>query len=132
VSSAEAAALLLDEMFPPQLADLLIARGIDCLAIAGGDSFRGADDMTVLELAVEQGRVLMTKNAADFEKIRRQRIAESRPNPALIYVSDARFPRDRRGVGRVADAVQHALAERLIDLHGGVLWLEPFNSSAPP
>jgi hypothetical protein len=45
--------------------------------------------------------------------------------PPLIYTSDSAFPRDRRFVGRLVEALDAALETDAAHHHGGVLWLAP-------
>lgn len=73
------------------------------------------------------GRVLVTNNVIDFERLRQRRAAESQPVPDLVYTSEAAFPRDRKFVGRLVEALEHAARQRTVHAYGGVLWLQ-----APP
>lgn len=45
-------AVLLDEMFSPVIAELLVARGVDCEAVAARPTLRSRDDLEVLEAAL--------------------------------------------------------------------------------
>ena len=119
------ARLLLDQMFQPRLAEMLVSRGIDSVAVAADPLLRGADDEPILESAIAVQRTLVTNNVADFEPIRVRRASEGRAIPPIIYTSDARFPRDRPFVGRLVHALEHAARARIAELHGGVVWLAP-------
>lgn len=112
-------------MFQPRIAELLAARGIDCVAVATDPLLRGADDEPILENAIATERTLVTNNVADFELIRMRRASEGRAAPPIIYTGDARFPPDRRFIGRLVDALEHAARDHLADRHGGVVWLAP-------
>lgn len=57
---------LLDEMYPPMLADALHDKGHDVLAIAASAELVGSDDATVLDVATGDGRCLVTENVRDF------------------------------------------------------------------
>lgn len=118
-------ALLLDEMFSPMVAELLVARGVECDAVAARPLLRSRDDVEVLEAALEEGRVLVTNNVVDFERLRRRRQADSRPVPGLIYTSDEGFRRDRDFIGRLAAALEPAARSHGVDASGGVLSLSP-------
>ncbi|MGH9151385.1 MAG: DUF5615 family PIN-like protein [Acidimicrobiales bacterium] len=118
-------ALLLDEMFSPAIAERLRARGIDCTAVAADVALSSQDDAAIADAALAAGRVLVTNNVIDFEQLRRQRSAVGAPLPLLIYTSDAAFRRNRRFLGRLVDALDHAAARRLVHGTGGVLWLQP-------
>lgn len=112
-------------MFQPRIAELLADRGIDCVAVATDPLLRGADDEPILESALAAQRTLVTNNVADFELLRARRAGEGRDVPPIIYTGDARFPRDRRFIGRLVHALEHAARDRVADDHGGVLWLTP-------
>ena len=112
-------------MFRARVAELLATRSIDCVAVAADPLLRGADDEPILENAIATQRTLVTNNVADFELIRARRASEGRTVPPIIYTSDARFPRDRRFIGRLVEALEHAARDHLADRHGGVVWLGP-------
>ena len=118
-------ALLLDEMFSPRLAEQLRALGIDCLAVTEDALLSSQDDPVIFDAALAGGRVLVTNNVVDFERLRQQRLAIGEPTPPLIYTSEAAFPRKRQFVGRLVVALEHAARNRLVRASGGVLWLAP-------
>lgn len=122
---------MLDEMFTPRIAEALRAQGIDCQAVTETPVLRALDDADVLDIALDEGRALVTNNVADFELLRRQRVAENRPVPDLIYTSDHAFPRDRRFVQRLIDALGAAAEAGLPHLHGGVYWLAATDADQP-
>ncbi|MGH9009301.1 MAG: hypothetical protein ACRDYF_05560, partial [Acidimicrobiia bacterium] len=64
-----------------------------------------------------------TNNVVDFERLRQQRAANDQPMPPVIYTSEAGFPRNRRFIGRLVKALEHAAKNRLVRTSGGVLWL---------
>ncbi|MHB1535686.1 MAG: DUF5615 family PIN-like protein [Acidimicrobiales bacterium] len=119
--------LLLDEMFSPVMAAALVERGIDCLAVASRPLLRSLDDRDVIEAALDEGRILVTNNVGDFERLRRDRGANAIAVPGLIYTSDDAFPRNRTFLGRVSAALEHAARRHLFTAYGGVLWLEPLD-----
>lgn len=123
--SREPARLLLDEMFAPRIADDLRSRGIDCRAVAEEAGLRSLGDDDVLDAAVAEARTVVTNNVADFELLRRQRASDGRAIPPLVYTSDRGFPRDRRFIGRLVDALATAATEGVAEQHGGVCWLAP-------
>jgi hypothetical protein len=120
-------ALLLDEMFFPRIAEQLRTLGIDCTAVAEDTYLTSQDDPVVLEAALTGGKVLVTNNVVDFERLRQQRAALDQPMPGVIYTSEAAFPRNRRFTGRLVEALEYAAKNRLVNASGGVLWL-----AAPP
>ena len=65
--------LLLDEHFSPRrIGGRLTAAGHDVLAIAEIPAYAGLPDEQVLELAADERRVLVTRNAKDFDWITRR------------------------------------------------------------
>ncbi len=116
---------MLDEMFSPQIGELLRQDGIDCVSVAADRLLCAQDDATVLAAALEQGRVLVTNNVIDFEPLRRNRIALGQAVPPLIYTDDSTFPRNRHYIGHLAAALTNAATTHLVDTYGGVLWLIP-------
>lgn len=116
---------MLDEMFSPQIGNLLRRSGIDCVCVVEDKLLRSQDDETLLAAALEQDRVLVTNNIIDFEPLRRRRIALGQRVPQLIYTDDTTFPRNRNYVGQVTAAFADAADSQLFGAHGGVLWLVP-------
>lgn len=115
-------------MFAPRIAELLRERGVDCRSVAEEPALRALDDADVLQVAVGDGRVLVTENVGDFEVLRRERVADGEPIPMIILTSHRAFPRNRRFVGRIVDALALAAGERPFDSSGGVHWLRPDRS----
>jgi len=118
-------ALLLDEMFSPRLAEQLRTLGVDCTGVAEDIVLSSQDDPVVLDAAVAAGRVLVTNNVVDFERLRTQRTTAGQPVPPLIYTSEAAFPRNRKFIGRLIEALEYAAKHRTVHATGGVLWLTP-------
>jgi predicted nuclease of predicted toxin-antitoxin system len=123
--------LLLDEMFHPRIAAELTARGHLCLAVVAEPGLRESSDADLLSHAVEQNLALVTNNVADFERLRRARVAAGDPVPGLIYTSDPVFPRDRRFLGRLIAALDAACRHDALTRAGGLLWLQPAPNDAP-
>ena len=117
--------LLLDEMFHPRITEELSRRGHDCRSVVADPLLRQRSDADLVALAVAEDRTLATNNVVDFERLRRDRQADGAPVPPLIYTSDAAFPRDRRYLGRLIEALDAALKTDTAARHGGVLWLAP-------
>ena len=78
--------LLLDEMYPPALAEALRANGIEARTVTEA-GLAGRSDPNVLASAAADGYVLLTENVADFvrcELIREaiaERVERDRPRP---------------------------------------------------
>jgi predicted nuclease of predicted toxin-antitoxin system len=79
--------LLLDEMYPPVLADILCQYSHDVVAVAARADLVGLDDAVILETATGDERCLVTENIRDF-------------GPALVsIVSPSRWTRLSRRNG---------------------------------
>jgi hypothetical protein len=117
--------LLLDEMFSPAIADELLARGIDCRAVVADRLLRALSDLEIFEVALLEGRVIVTNNVPDFESLRRARDAVGGQVPGLIYTSDLTFPRTRAYVSRLVTALEAAATGHTSARYGGVRWLRP-------
>lgn len=120
--------LLLDEMFSHRVAQQLRSVGIGCIAVVEDRVLSSQDDAVVLEAALASGRTLVTNNVVDFERLRQGRTANGESVPRLVYTSEAAFPRDRKFIGRLVEALRHCAEEHLVAASGGVLWL----ASPPP
>lgn len=117
--------LLLDEMFHPAIASELAERGHDCRSVVADSSLRQRADAELIAVALAEGRTVVTNNVVDFERLRRVRVTVGEPVPLLIYTSDAAFPRNRRYVTRIVEALDAALKADAAGRHGRVFWLSP-------
>jgi Domain of unknown function (DUF5615) len=102
--------LLLDEMFPPAMADQLNAKRHDVRAVVADPEFAGLPDEEVLIGATEAGRALVTANIKDFMPLDARYRAASRSHAGLVMVSSKTFPQSRTYVVAVATALDALLA----------------------
>jgi predicted nuclease of predicted toxin-antitoxin system len=102
--------LLLDEMWPADLAVQLRRRGHDVVAVAERSDLRTMTDEVVFAVAQAESRVLVTENVGDFRSIGTLALAQGRRHCGLIFTTDRRFPRRRRGtIGHVLTALDTLL-----------------------
>lgn len=88
----------------------LIERGHDVLALDSEIELEGLSDPEVLELAADEGRVLVTANIRDFEPLLREWAGESRPHAGVILVpSTVR----NEAFGLLISSVQKTLADTM-------------------
>ena len=120
--------LLIDEMYPPAIAEQLGKAGHDAISVQEDPEARALDDSAVCGLALSAGRALVTENAADFLGILRYRAATGDPAPALVITSNRSFP--RHSAVFVGQAVRALCA--FCETHqgadaasGAVYWLQP-------
>ena len=120
--------LLLDEMYPPRLADQLVARGHDVIAAITQPQLTNIPDEDVLAAGHACGRAVVTENVGDFVPIARTWARIGRPHSGLVLVARSSFPRDRANfaatLGALVTALD-ALLEQDPDTSGGAwaTWL---------
>ncbi len=98
--------LLLDEMYPPVLAEKLRAQGHDVLAIAEDSDLVGSDDETVLAHATAARRCLVTENMQDFAAL-----ARHTAHHGILLAHPRRWPRNGSGIARPGTALDQAMHE---------------------
>jgi predicted nuclease of predicted toxin-antitoxin system len=120
--------LLIDEMYPPAVAEQLRKAGHDVVSVHDDANVRGMDDQAVCGLALSAGRAVVTENAADFLRILRDRTAAGESAPALLITSNRSFPRYPASfTGRAVRALcAFCEAHQGADpASGAVYWLHP-------
>jgi Domain of unknown function (DUF5615) len=110
--------LLLDEMYPPALADLLREQGHDALAVAALPHLAGSPDEVVLETAAREARCLVTENIRDFTVLSRHM-----NHGGLLFVNASRWRRTPAAIKRLADALGQAAATGAVPGPEEVSWL---------
>jgi len=123
VSLPQQAALLLDEMFPPAIADELRRRGHDVIAVAADPRLRSMTDSELFAWAVEQGRRIVTENVNDFRPLLVNWSEGARP--AVLFTSSRTFPRSRRSPGPLITALEHWLTRPDTATRPPEDWLQP-------
>jgi Domain of unknown function (DUF5615) len=83
---------LLDEMIPPAIADQLRKRGHDVVAVAERADWRSLPDRDVFALAQHQGRVIVTRDRADYLLIDQEQRAAGHVHAGLVLVSSRFAP----------------------------------------
>lgn len=98
--------LLLDEMYPPVIAERLREAGHDAVSVIELADLIGQDDERVCEFAVSSVRCVVTENAADFLVLAKQRSALGQGTPSLLITSNRSFSRHAPSfVGRAMRAL---------------------------
>lgn len=115
--------LLLDEHFSPEIARQLRSRGHDVIAARERADLRGLADRQLLGFATDASRAIVTENVADFVELHRESTLRGVPHAGIIFTSPRRFPRTRRGIGRIVRAADALLANGPADLAGQTWWL---------
>ncbi len=119
--------LLLDEMYPQTLADVLNGGGLEVATVAEL-GLAGSSDAAVLEAGVIGGYAVLTENVGDFARLSSERLTSGRHHWGILIALSSRFSRRPAGVPAIAAAVRSVAAEALDDR---VLYLEHPWSVAP-
>ena len=82
---------LVDEMLPHAVAEVLRGKGHDAVAVFELGR-QGAPDEDVFDLAVQEQRVVVTENFADFAALVEQRQANDEPCVPVVFVRKSSFP----------------------------------------
>lgn len=106
--------LLLDEMYPPALARVLHAAGIDAITIIEL-GMTGTADPDVFAYAVAENRPLLTENVADFVTIAAHHSSTGACHPGLLIALSNRFSRRASGRAAIVKAIQAHQAQELTD-----------------
>lgn len=107
-------------MLPPATATELETWGHDAIAIADSD-LAETDDEAIYLLAVEQARIVVTENFADFATLLEQRIASEEPCVPIVFVRKRDFPHRGALAARLARHL-HGWAQRNPDPYPGLYW----------
>ena len=85
--------LLLDEMFPPSIAEGLRRKGREVVAVQETPAPRGLSDPQLFVTAQLEHRVLVTENISDFVQVESAwRAEQEAPHSGLILVAPGAFP----------------------------------------
>jgi hypothetical protein len=107
--------LLLDEMYPPVVAEQLRARGHDVVSVHDPEYRRleGGPDEEAFAAALAESRALVTENVPDFRRLEAEALAHGEAHAALVFTSNRQFPRGKPGTtGHLIDALHTLMSER--------------------
>ena len=113
--------LLLDEMYPPALAQALRAAGIET-ATVGDLQLRGSTDPEVFATAITGGYALLTENVGDFTRIAAEHSTSGAHHHGLLIALSSRFSRSPAGAQPLSQAITAIQQE---DLRDRVVYLQP-------
>jgi hypothetical protein len=103
--------LLVDEMWPPMIAEQLRRRGHDVVAVAERLDLRSKGDSTVFNAAQAEARVVVSEDIRGFRALARLVLESGGSHAGLIFTSNASFPRGR---GRAFGSLIVSLHELLL------------------
>ena len=108
--------LLIDEMYPPAIAEQLRDRGHDVDAVTARPELRASSDEELFGLAQGERRAVVTENIADFCRIADSRDERGKPHHGLVLAHPVKYPRgDPRTIGRMVTALGKLLDEQASD-----------------
>jgi hypothetical protein len=110
--------LLLDEMYPPILAEILCQQGHDVVAVVAVPELVGVDDPMVLDAASTDDRCLVTENVRDFAVLVRHT-----SHGGVLFIHGQRWPRTRKGIHRLATALDHTILTGRVPGPDDIGWL---------
>lgn len=114
----------MDEMISPLVATGLRSRGVDVVAVQEHRQLRGTADRSLLEVARDEGRVVVTNNVRDF-RILQAEAARQGLVPVGVILIPSNALCSRPAAGRMIDALT-AITVAFPgdeDLLGQELWL---------
>lgn len=106
--------LLLDEMYPPALAEALRAGGIEASTVAER-GLAGRSDPELLATAAAEGYVLLSENVSDFARIAAERLTAGEHHPGVLIALSSRFSRRPGGIPKIAAAIRSLAEDELED-----------------
>ena len=112
--------VLLDEMYPPALAQRLRDNGHDVVAVLEVEvDLASRSDDDVLAWAARNNRCVVTENVSDFARLASSGTAHC----GLIFVLAHRYPRTSSGLVRLGDTLDALLASKQLPGRDGIIWL---------
>lgn len=104
--------MLLDEIYPPSIAEQLRGRGHDVEAVPERPQLRALADIEVFAVAQRERRAVFTENIPDFSALADDHDRLGDPHHGLVLADPGRYPRgNKRTVGRIVTALERLLGE---------------------
>jgi len=104
--------LLLDEMYPPTIADQLRRCGHDAVPVTARSELRALTDPAIFAAAQEERRAVVTENVGDFSRIADEHDQRGKEHHGLVFLSSSQYPRGNpETVGRVVTKLDALLGE---------------------
>lgn len=117
--------LLVDEHYPPSVAEELRERGHDVLAAQGEVDLRGMTDPELFAEAQRRECAVLTENVADFLSLDAEYRGRNVAHWGLVLTSNRTFPRGKAAtLGALVKALDELLREdRSEERSSQVIWL---------
>ena len=105
--------LLLDEMYPPAIAEQLRARGHDVVAVSTRAELRSLSDEGIFATAQEERRAIVTENIGDFSSIADAADRRGHAHHGLVLIDPAKYLRGNpRTIGLMVTQLDRLLNDR--------------------
>lgn len=106
--------LLVDEMYPPALAESLRAQGIEAVSVVER-GMAGWSDAELFAAGVDQGYAILTENVSDFARLAADHLTAGAHHPGVLVALSSRFSRRPSGIPKIFQAVLDVAHEELED-----------------
>lgn len=116
---------LLDEQLSVEIALQLRRRGVDVEAVTERPDLLRASDERLVEVAMREGRAVVTNNLRHFRPLTAQLLAQGKQHAGLILLPSKRA-RNRDATGALADAIEMVMRANPDGLANAERWLPPF------
>jgi len=104
--------LLIDEMYPPAIAEQLRDRGGDVEAVTERPELRALADTDIFAIAQQEQRAVVTENIDDFSVITDSYDQRGHAHFGLVLVPPGSYPRGSTGtIGRMVTELDRLLGE---------------------
>jgi hypothetical protein len=104
--------LLIDEMYPPAIAEQLRDRRHDVEAVTERPELRSLADADIFAVAQQERRAVVTENIDDFSVVADNYDQRSHAHFGLVLVPPGSYPRGNPGtIGRMVTALDRLLSE---------------------
>lgn len=114
---------LLDELYPPAVAEQLRRHGHDAVSVQELERSGTSDKDLWSQVVQDDERVFVTENAKDLVPLAQSVLERGGHHPGLVVTSNRSLPRHRDGgVGPLVTALAR-LAEQSTDLRDRIEWL---------
>ncbi|HEY4825427.1 MAG TPA: DUF5615 family PIN-like protein [Solirubrobacteraceae bacterium] len=113
--------VLVDEMYPAEVAEALRASGIDATTVADL-RLGGAPDAEIFRAAVAGGFCVLTENVGDFARIAAEHSTGGGHHTGVLIALSSRFSRRPAGLQPLVDAIRAIADEHIADR---VIYLKP-------
>jgi len=104
--------LLVDEMYPSEIAEQLAGKGFDVVPVYRVPGLLGSKDKPLFDWAVANRRAVFTENARDFLPLIKAHAAEERDHYGLVLISPKKVHRSKNAVGALPDLLAEFLQSR--------------------